>query len=257
MTTMGVLMRVMKDVTCRPRMAWLLGFAAILLLPSLQAAAAPQEANPAYDSQDARLNAAYKKLSASLDEAGRKALRDEERQWIVGRDTACKVPAGTVVKNQCTTTQTSFRADELEKRSSSGGKAASGGSATLAGDWAYRTDCNLGHDAEISVQKTTPGVEGTWSDGTRNSGSQGRFKGDWRDGKLFVRFCTEDTPDGGYPACPAYGDVAGYLSPEGAHLVWYRTVGTPAERKFNKYVVLGRKPRGGDVPKDVTCKDAD
>jgi hypothetical protein len=184
-------MRVMKDVTCRPRMAWLLGFAAILLAPSMQAAAAPHEANPVHDAQDARRN-----------------------------------------------------------------PSASGGSAALAGDWAYRTDCNLGHDAEISVQKTTPSVEGTWSDGTRNSGSQGRFKGDWRDGKLFVRFCTEDTPDGGYPACPAYGDVAGYLSPEGAHLVWYRTVGTPAEGKFNKYVVLGRKPKGGDVPKDAVCHDA-
>ena len=55
MITMGVVMHVMKDVTCRPRMARLLGFAASLLVPSLQIAAAPQEANPAYDAQDARL----------------------------------------------------------------------------------------------------------------------------------------------------------------------------------------------------------
>jgi uncharacterized protein YecT (DUF1311 family) len=236
------------------RMLSLLGATALAMAYAASAAPAPQEANAAYDAQDIRLNAAYKKLSQSLDEAGRKGLRNEERQWIIGRDTACKVTSGNVVKNSCTTTQTSFRADELEKRAAASASAApAAGAAALAGKWAYRSDCNLGHDAELNVQQTSPAVEGSWSDGTRTSGSQGRFKGDWRGGKLFVRFCTEDSADGGYPACPAYSDVAGYMLNEGGKLAWYRASGTAAEGKFNRYVVLGRKPKGGEVPKDTKC----
>ncbi|WP_170207528.1 lysozyme inhibitor LprI family protein [Luteibacter pinisoli] len=227
------------------RVLSLLGATALATAFAASAAPAPQEANAAYDAQDIRLNAAYKKLSQSLDDAGRKALRNEERQWIIGRDTACKVSAGNLVKNECTTTQTSFRADELEKRL--------GGSTSLAGEWAYRSDCGFGHHAEMSLRTTAPQVEGTWSDGSRKDGSQGQLKGQWRDGKLFVRFCTEDSPDGSYPACPAFSDVSGYLVPYGGQLVWYRTSGMPAEGKFNKYLVLGRKPNGGDVPKDTKC----
>ncbi|HEY4093533.1 MAG TPA: lysozyme inhibitor LprI family protein [Luteibacter sp.] len=241
-----------KGLTVRRR-AWILGAMAYALVMTASAAPAPQEADAAYDAQDVRLNAAYKKLAQSLDEAGRKSLRNEERQWIVGRDTACKVSAGTVVKNQCTTTQTSFRADELEKRAKGSAKApAAGAVSALAGDWAYQSDCNLGHDAELSVQATSSAIEGTWSDGTRTSGSQGRFKGDWRDGKLFVRFCTEDDANGGYPACPAYSDVSAYMVPDAGKLTWYRTTGG----KASKYVVLDRKPKGGDVPKDTKCKEA-
>lgn len=251
-------MFVLKDTKATRGRSWLIGFTALALDHAVVAAPAPQEANAAYDAADVRLNAAYKKLSQSLDDPGRKALRVEERQWIIGRDTSCKVSAGTVVKNECTTAQTSFRADELEKRLPASTKShAGGGPASLAGEWAYRSDCNFGHDAEISVQKTSPEVKGTWSDGTRNSVSQGQFKGEWRDGKLLVRFCTEDSADGGYPACPTFSDVAGYMASEGSKLVWYRTSGTPAQGKFNKYVVLGRKPKGGDVPKDTKCKDAD
>lgn len=250
-------MLVCKDSTARRGRAWWFGTMALCLAGA--ASAAPQDTTAAYDTQDARLNAAYKALSRTLDDAGRKALRDEERQWITGRDTACKVPAGTVVKNQCTTTQTSFRADELEKRAKGGAAMPAGASASaaaVAGAWGYRSDCNGGHTAEFTVQKTSPAVEGTWSDGTNSSGSQGRFKGDWRDGKLYVRFCSEDGGVGDYPACPAYGNVGGYVVPEGAKLAWYRTVGAPSENTFNKYLVLGRKPNGGDVPKDPTCKDA-
>lgn len=239
--------------------AWLIGVASIALVFAASAAPAPQEANAGYDAQDMRLNAAYKNLSRSLDEAGRKALRDEERQWIIGRDTACKVSAGTVVKNQCTTTQTSFRADELEKRASgsakSGVAAKADNAAAVVGEWAYRSDCNLGHDAEVTIRSASSPVEGTWSDGTRTSGSQGRLKGDWQDGKLAVRFCTEDDDQGGYPACPAYSDVAAFMTPEAGKLVWYRTTGA-APGVGSKYVVLERKPKQGEVPKDTKCKDA-
>jgi hypothetical protein len=249
----------LRMMETRARCVRLLCAAGLGLAASHAAVAMPQDDPAAYDAQDARLNAAYQKLSRSLDDAGRKALRDEERQWIAGRDTACKVPKGTVAKNACTTTQTSFRADELEKRAARASTASTGSAsqgAALKGAWAYRSDCNLGHSAEFTVERTSPAVEGTWSDGTRNGGSQGRFKGEWRDGKLFVRFCSDDDERGGYPACPAYGDADAYVTPEGSKLAWYRASGTPAEGHFERYVVLSRKPGSGDVPKDPQCKDS-
>lgn len=208
-------------------------------------AAAQDAGSHDYDAQDARLNAVYKKLSASLDDAGRKALREEERQWIAGRDKACGVKHGTVVKNACTTTQTSFRADELEKRARGAGAQEAGASA-VAGDWGYRTDCNLGHAVELHIPKGAA-PEGTWADGNRSMGSSGRFKGEWRDGKLYMRFCAEEAERGGYPVCPAFGDVDGYVTPEGKRLAWYRA--------DEKYVSLERVAKGGKAPLDTTCKD--
>lgn len=207
--------------------------------------AAQEAGSHDYDAQDARLNAVYKKLSGSLDDAGRKALRDEERQWIAGRDKACGVKPGTVVKNACTTTQTSFRADELEKRARGAGAQEAGASA-VAGDWGYRTDCNLGHAVELHIPEGAA-PEGTWADGTRSMGSSGRFKGEWRDGKLYMRFCAEEAERGGYPVCPAFGDVNGYVTPEGKRLAWYRA--------DEKYVSLERVAKGGKAPLDTTCKD--
>ena len=208
-------------------------------------AAAQDDGSHDYDAQDARLNAVYKKLSASLDDAGRKALREEERQWIAGRDKACGVKPGTVVKNACTTTQTSFRADELEKRARGAGAKEAGASA-VAGDWGYRTDCNLGHAVELHIPKGAA-PEGAWADGTRSMGSSGRFKGEWRDGKLYMRFCAEEAERGGYPVCPAFGEEDGYVTPEGKRLAWYRA--------DEKYVSLERVAKGGKAPLDTTCKD--
>lgn len=214
-------------------------------LASATGVAAQDVGSHDYDAQDARLNAVYKKLSASLDDAGRKALREEERQWIAGRDKACGVKPGTVAKNACTTTQTSFRADELEKRAQGAG-AKGAGAAAVAGDWGYRTDCNLGHAVELHIPEGAA-PEGTWSDGTRSMGSSGRFKGEWRDGKLYMRFCAEEAERGGYPVCPAFGDVDGYVTPEGKRLAWYRA--------DEKYVSLERVAKGGKAPLDTKCKD--
>jgi len=227
------------------RMRWV---AALALGLGFAAGGAAQDAGAHdYDTQDARLNAAYKKLSGSLDDAGRKALREEERQWIAGRDQACGVKPGTVVKNACTTTQTSFRADELQKRARGLGASSPGQAvAAIAGDWGYRTDCNLGHSVELHVPAGTA-PEGTWSDGTRTMGSSGRFKGEWRDGKLYMRFCAEEAERGGYPACPAFGEVDGYVMPDGKRLAWYRA--------DEKYVSLERVAKGGKAPLDKQCRD--
>lgn len=247
-----------KDIT-RAHGARLWLAVAMALGLSQAASAVPVPQDPVardYDAQDARLNAVYKKLSQSLDDAGRKALRDEERQWIVGRDRSCGVAAGSAVKNACTTTQTSFRADELHKRLKQDGSApsAAGGSG-IVGDWGYRSDCNLGHAAQLGVTASSATTaEGTWSDGTRDSGNQGQFKGEWRDGKLYVRFCAEQAERGGYPVCPAFGEVDAYVTPAGKRLDWYRAEGPASEGRFSKYLTLDRVPKGGRAPLDEQCK---
>lgn len=235
--------RRMDRARASARVRWLAAMAVGL---AFTAGAAAQDAGSHdYDTQDARLNAVYKKLSGSLDDAGRKALREEERQWIAGRDKVCGVKPGTIVKNACTTTQTSFRADELEKRVRGAG-ARQTGEPAVAGDWGYRSDCNLGHAVELHIPEGAA-PEGTWADGTRSMGSSGRFKGEWRDGKLYMRFCAEEAERGGYPVCPAFGDVNGYVTPEGKRLAWYRA--------DEKYVSLERVAKGGKAPLDTTCKD--
>ncbi|WP_198148978.1 lysozyme inhibitor LprI family protein [Luteibacter yeojuensis] len=221
------------------------------------ASAAPQDTTAAYDTQDARLNAAYKALSKTLDDAGRKALRDEERQWITGRDTVCTVPAGTVVKNQCTTTQTSFRADELEKRAKGGvaSPGIHGNVAGVAGDWAYRSKCNFGHFVELTVTGGGSTAQGTWSDGTRVRENEGKVLGEWKADRLYLRFCADNEERGGFPVCPAFSDVAAYVVPEGNGLAWYRTWGPKEEGAFTKYVVMTRKPAQGHVPDDTHCTE--
>lgn len=230
--------------------------ACLLLITAVSSRATPQllsltykEPTPevrAFDMEDARLNAAYKALAASLGGVKREALRDEERRWIRDRDKTCMKG-----KNYCMRIRTANRADELERRM--------GGVAAMGGDWGYRTDCNFGgHYIEWSIQKLGSGtIVGKWSDGSRLQGSRGNFKGEWRDGRLYVRFCEdEDWPDGG-TICPEYGAIDGYLVTRGNYLVWFRTVGLPEEGKFREYVTLSRKPRYGDVPKDNYCGEED
>ena len=241
-----------RAVALASTMAFFLGQAA-WAAPAGQASVASD-----YDAQDARLNAAYKALAGTLDEAGRRALRDEERQWIAGRDTACKTPTGTVVKNSCTLTQTRFRADELSQRAKGGStgaapaRAATAAPATagIAGTWGYRSDCDFGHDVDFVVTRASPDAEGTWADGTRNGGSQGAFKGAWRNDRLYLRFCSSDGQQGDYPACPAYSDEAAYVAPKGKQLAWHQLSGGNDEA----YVVLDRVPKGGKAPLDTHCK---
>lgn len=210
-----------------------------------------------YTYQDKRLNDTYKALSASLDDTRRIALRDEEREWIASRDKACKPnsdggTAGLIGAGSCTLKWTTARAKELASRT--GGKAASAVNASaITGDWGYRTDCGFGHYVNLTVSKAEPEAEGTWGDGTRNDGGQGKFKGQWREGKLYVRFCSDDPQNGDFPACPAYDDGAAYLLPQGKQLVWFQKSG----KAYDRYVALDRVPKGGKAPLDTHCKDDD
>lgn len=196
--------------------------------------------------EDARLNAAYKELAASLDRARREALRDEERQWIRTRDRACRKG-----DSHCMRVHTANRADELESRI--------GALAAMSGEWGYITNCTFGgHYTEWSIPKPGSGtIVGQWSDGTQFHESRGNFNGEWRDSRLYVRFCAfADWSDGG-ETCPTYGAIDGYLVIRGSHLVWFRTIGLPEEGKFREYVTLSRKPRFEDVPRDNSCAEDD
>ena len=73
-----------------------------------------------YEVQDARLNAHYKALSASLTPQRRKALVEAQRLWIRYRDANCGFRAdadgGTaagLMANDCLLTETAERAQEL------------------------------------------------------------------------------------------------------------------------------------------------
>uniref|UniRef100_UPI0012938A42 lysozyme inhibitor LprI family protein n=1 Tax=Frateuria defendens TaxID=2219559 RepID=UPI0012938A42 len=181
--------------------------AALLLAMAWKASAAPsppQQMEQAiaydYDVQDARLNTAYRKLASSLDAARRKALRDEERAWMVERDQACGKGSapGSVARNACTLARTSARADKLEKQVS---KLLTEG---FSGSYGYQTHCNFGHYVQFVIKHGAPDYAGTWSDGTRVHGDFGEFRGQERNGQLYVRFCTAGGMKG-WPECPAYG----------------------------------------------------
>lgn len=75
-----------------------------------------------HESQDARLNQAYKKLLDGLSNERQKELRDVQRLWISYRDANCKFvydpDGGTISRleaNMCVLSMTAQRASELEQ----------------------------------------------------------------------------------------------------------------------------------------------
>jgi len=72
--------------------------------------------------QDQRLNRVYKQLTAKLESAPQKSLRDVQRQWIAYRDANCKfhvqASGGTMAQLEgglCKLDMTRERAAELER----------------------------------------------------------------------------------------------------------------------------------------------
>ena len=71
--------------------------------------------------QDHRLNQTYKKLMDSLNDVGRKRLREEERRWIAFRDKFCAPDSDAgqgqeLESDECLVDQTTDRATELASR---------------------------------------------------------------------------------------------------------------------------------------------
>lgn len=72
-----------------------------------------------YQKADDDLNAAYKKLMAKLDKAGKKILKQEQLKWINERDLECtthSADAGEVIQTGCMTDKTTERTNFLEAR---------------------------------------------------------------------------------------------------------------------------------------------
>jgi hypothetical protein len=124
----------------------------------------------------------------------------------------------------------------------------------MAGDWGHRDKCKFSHSATVSVAASGGNYTGQWSDGTNVDGDSGTFKGVMRDGKLYVRFCSEQGEQGGFKKCPTYASADdAYLVPEGKDLVWYNRSGTAPENSFVKYVVLHRAIQGKPVAMETHC----
>lgn len=122
----------------------------------------------------------------------------------------------------------------------------------VEGDWAYRQACAPEHSATMSLQQAGGTVTGTWSDGDgRGMGEAGDLTGTARDGRVYLRFCTNLSAQG-KNACPDFGDEHAYLERKGDGIAWYRRAGTD----YQPYLTLQRVPPGGRVERDATGCDA-
>jgi uncharacterized protein YecT (DUF1311 family) len=72
--------------------------------------------------QDGRLNSIYRNLLGRLPEAGRAALRNDERSWLSAKEISCKWDpdhegqAQRIIANVCSLKKTAERASELERK---------------------------------------------------------------------------------------------------------------------------------------------
>lgn len=126
---------------------------------------------------------------------------------------------------------------------------------TFAGNWKYIQTCGYKHSATLTLTQTGNEVSGYWSDGTRLWGADGPLKGHVRDGKLYVRYCSNDAR-AGYSTCPSYPtrDVDHFVR-QGNDLTWYSGDDTVPEDRSEKYVVLHRVIKGQPVRVDDHCPD--
>ena len=125
------------------------------------------------------------------------------------------------------------------------------GATAFAGRWAYVQSCGWQHSAELEFETTADGIRGTWNDGTRVRGESGELRGSLRDGRVFVRFCRE--ADGkGADVCPDFGPEQAYVVRKDERLIWYRSDGAAA---YRKYLTLHPVVAGAEIPTDDDCPD--
>jgi hypothetical protein len=121
------------------------------------------------------------------------------------------------------------------------------------GSWAYKQTCGPRHAAEIRLTQSGEEIVGDWSDGTRSAGSDGHLKGQLREGKLVVRYCSSDER-GGYAVCPSYeAQESDYFVRADQDLVWFRQVGAGNSRRFERYLVLHPVVGGKASVMDSRC----
>lgn len=134
-----------------------------------------------------------------------------------------------------------------------GAAAAAASAAEFAGDWGYRQSCGWQHSAHLELKAAGAAVTGSWDDGTQTSGDSGQLLGSLREGRLYLRFCSEDAAAGKPGACPDFGRESDYLTREGDSLVWYRASGAGHQ----PYLKLHPTDNGRAPPDDTRgCEDA-
>ncbi|UHQ21731.1 hypothetical protein LVB77_13735 [Lysobacter sp. 5GHs7-4] len=134
-----------------------------------------------------------------------------------------------------------------------GAAAAAASVAEFAGDWGYRQSCGWQHSAHLELKAAGAAVTGSWDDGTQTSGDSGQLLGSLREGRLYLRFCSEDVAAGKPGACPDFGRESDYLTREGDTLVWFRASGTGHQ----PYLKLHPTDSGRAPPDDTRgCEDA-
>lgn len=126
--------------------------------------------------------------------------------------------------------------------------------AAVVGRWAYAQSCGWQHSAELELKTTAEGIRGTWSDGTRIRGEAGELSGEYRDGKIFLRFCRDDVAESDPEACPDSRAEDAYVVREAGNLIWYRASGADS---YRPYLELSPVIAGQDIPKDDRCPEED
>ncbi len=126
--------------------------------------------------------------------------------------------------------------------------------AAFAGRWAYAQSCGWQHSAHLELRTTVDGIRGTWSNGTRVRGEAGELSGEYRDGKMFLRFCREDVAESDPEACPDFRAEDAYVVREAENLIWYRASGADS---YRRYLELSPVTAGQDIPKDDRCPEED
>lgn len=206
-----------------------------------------------HDFQDHRLNQTYKTLMASLNEAERKHLREEERRWMTFRDTFCAPDpepgqAQGLGAYECVVDQTDDRTSELESRIDSTAEA-------FAGHWLYKQTCGYEHSVDLVFEQKGDDVTGQWSEGTRLSGSFGSLQGRVDKDRLYMRYCEGDERSG-YAKCPEYDpESVDYFVRTGKDLVRYKGTGLGTAKTFEKDLVLHRVIKVRPTITDDHCPD--
>lgn len=122
----------------------------------------------------------------------------------------------------------------------------------FSGQWGYRQSCGWQHTAHLDIAQSATGASGSWDDGTRADGDSGRLQGELRDGRLYLRLCSEGAAGGKIAACPDYGEASAYVVREGATLAWYRKSG----EAYRPYLKLHPAGAGQTVPDDTAgCEE--
>ncbi|UIX75629.1 hypothetical protein ABFO19_03130 [Xanthomonas citri pv. glycines] len=123
--------------------------------------------------------------------------------------------------------------------------------AKFAKRWAYATQCDSGHFLSLDLHQQRNHVTGEWSEGTNLRGGGGKLEGDVRNGKLYVRYCSDDG-EAGYEACPKFSGDEDYFVLEQGALVRYQKFGS----EYKRDVALRPDVEGQQIPAEK-CADTE